>query len=583
MSSQLRCKPLEPGLNISVNVTDVSFNNSFWIVMDMNITFMNSNIANLSILVQKKSSTTDIFLNVIESQVGSQIILKDTAARLEKCQSVPKRVQQTKPSIELNNSTITVKSSYFEHFCSAFILNASVAHFSNVKFVKCVSTMPLIIGTNQNTLCITNCTFLSNIAPLLSLQHMSVGSITNSTITNNSFWYSWLHPAPGLISSSVSLLCLEMAHFSKNKVENGSVIGLWNKSVGIILSSEVSDNVVGGDYAAISVMPSGSVKIDGSKFMWNKGGAVLITNGVVVVTKNCLFLGNSAFFGAAMYMQIQEEFAQKCCTDINKNWILSHQNQIKKDIMKYLLDDDFMPLATQEKIIYNCTFASNSALFGAGAVFAGNLSLLLLKNSFVNNTATNPYGDAAGGGAVFLLHSNSIITNCTFEGNQAFAGGAIFADDTTLSIQSSNFSKNHAVADNNASLATGGAIYALSDSPGNVTSVFSQCIFDDNQASEEGGAVASVVFIKIEKSTFNRNRAIYGGAISCSFVVIKSCKFDANTGEEGGALRFYKQTVISHTNFTQNLASAGGAILAEIESSLSCIFCSFDGNTAGFR
>ncbi len=584
-SSRFTCKPLWPGLHISINVTDVSFNNSCWIVMDMNIAFVNCDIANLSIFVEKESSGADVHLHVINSQIGSQIVVNKAAGILEKCQSIPKTVLWRKTLILANNSTITVKSTHFKHVCGAFILNASTGHFRNVKFVDCTSTAPLITGTNRSFVSISNCTYISNMSPLVNVEHMSVGQIANSTIINNSFCYPLSHTVPGLISSVESVLYLRNSHFCKNSVENGSIVGLLNNSVGIIVSSEFTENnnMLTMDHAVILVSSSGIVKIDGSTFVWNKGGAVRIFNGLAVVIKHCLFHRNSANYGGAIYMELAEGRLRNYCPDLCNNWNMTSQTQVEINIMKNIPDFHFLPLVTtHDKIIYNCTFTNNSAVFGAGAVLADNVSFLLLKNNFVNNSVTNHLW--ATGGAVLLSYCYSNVTNCTFEGNMAFLGGAIYANATTIFVRLSTFTRNQA---GKTSLASGGVLQALNSRvSGTMSVVISGCVFEHNKASGNGGAVNSLhhVSTQIEDTTFNRNSGMDGGAIHCKSVTIKNCTFNSNTGDEGGALHFSNHTVISHTNFTYNSAfGAGGAIVGERMSSLSCIFCSFYSNSAGLR
>ncbi len=516
------------------------------------------------------------------------MVINEASATLENCQTIPKTILQTNTLIMANNSTITVQSSMF-HFCGAIILNGSFGHFSDVMFVNCTSIAPLITATNQSTLSMTNCTFLSNAALLVTVKHMSVGNITNSTIKNNSF--SSTLPAlsdaiPSLIACIGSVLKVEKSCFCNNALSNGSVVSLSMQSVGIILSSEFSDNImVSGENVAVSIAPNVNILISGATFKHNKGCAVGISSAFVVVIKQSIFISNFANNGAAiLLMNPDEEFPEKIYPDINKKWNMTAENQERMEIMRKFLNFHYIPLVTtQEKIIYNCTFINNSAVFRGGALHAENVSLILLKNSFINNSVSLPYV-TFGGGAIFLAWCHSWITNCSFEGNNAlYMGGAISTEVTTFSIQSSMFINNHA-AGQQASL--GGAVMATNTYLfGNVTGEISQCVFKYNEASGHGGAVAAYdVPIQIKSSIFSRNRAMTGGAIAGPSLVIKSCLFDSNTADGGGAVRCLNQTVISHTNFTGNSASgAGGAIYGDSLSSLSCIYCFFHRNSAGLR
>ncbi|MBE6463150.1 MAG: autotransporter domain-containing protein [Alphaproteobacteria bacterium] len=262
--------------------------------------------------------------------------------------------------------------------------------------------------------------------------------------------------------------------------------------------------------------------------------------------------------------------------------------------------------------IADSTFTGNTSVVDGGAIYnTGELSIT--DAIFESNKASvNGNADEGYGGAIFSVGRDVTIANSEFTGNTAYVSGAIHESMNStgeMSIENSNFTNNHAAADggavsiskkatidtavftsNTAGLSEGnvtastetnggGAIFVAQKGNATLTNVefynnksgahggaiasrhfanqgyitLGAAIFDGNEASEEGGALASIYdgVIDITDSTFTNNKAgTEGGAI----YIGKATNYAGNASVEstnGGTLN------LSGTNvFTGN--TAGG-------------------------
>jgi predicted outer membrane repeat protein len=127
--------------------------------------------------------------------------------------------------------------------------------------------------------------------------------------------------------------------------------------------------------------------------------------------------------------------------------------------------------------------------------------------------------------------------------------------------------------------AKGGAITALATSGVNNRLEVSKCIFENNTATDTGGAIYSeAASLRVSNTVFRFNSASSssssGGAISVrnKLLELSTSNFVANSASQGGAVYGYNFGVpngggpvtISNCNFSNNLATTqGGAFFAE--------------------
>ena len=170
-------------------------------------------------------------------------------------------------------------------------------------------------------------------------------------------------------------------------------------------------------------------------------------------------------------------------------------------------------------------------------------------------------GIGANGAGMTCVGSSPTLKNCRFEDNHASEyGGAIYAYRGAVSIVSCTFHQNSA---KNGGAFSGRGHSSLTDPIFTVE----DCHFTENQASSTGGAC------------WVRDRVS---------LTISECEFAFNhAGSTGGAIRGdyeVKAIVVDDTIFTGNSAGfVGGAIDFNYSGSLQIRRCTFDGHDAGSR
>jgi hypothetical protein len=178
-------------------------------------------------------------------------------------------------------------------------------------------------------------------------------------------------------------------------------------------------------------------------------------------------------------------------------------------------------------------------------------------------------GEEAGGGILlndFFMSSSSPeleIANCIITGNMAYWGGGMNAVDIeSLVVTNTSFELNQAI--------DGGGLFMIDS---NIT--FSDCVFKENTASDEGGGVYlwtwSNFDLYLDNLLFEGNNAYYGGALFSRLqfhAYTNNAIFTANTAEWGGGV--YASDGVYHcTNctFWSNEATSweenGGAVYGD--------------------
>ncbi len=144
-------------------------------------------------------------------------------------------------------------------------------------------------------------------------------------------------------------------------------------------------------------------------------------------------------------------------------------------------------------------------------------------------------GAAPIGGAIQIVNgSRPTIRHCLFEANFATnQGGAIYCREASAWVSDCRFLKNHS------DLWGGAIVCAQTD-----TVVVCDCVFEDNTAAYEGGAVASYgspwqVCLLLKSCIFKENQSgLTGGAVVTSGEdCLESCLFEGNRSKTGGAVR----------------------------------------------
>lgn len=125
------------------------------------------------------------------------------------------------------------------------------------------------------------------------------------------------------------------------------------------------------------------------------------------------------------------------------------------DMRKNIFNKSSVFMANSSAKIDSNTFANSNV---AGAIWAGDSSLIIENSVFINNQGIH-------GSGIQVFSASLTLDNVTMIGGSAEYGGAIFLASSTLSILDSNFSKNNASED-------GGVIYCYSGSGSIENSIF---------------------------------------------------------------------------------------------------------------
>ena len=222
--------------------------------------------------------------------------------------------------------------------------------------------------------------------------------------------------------------------------------------------------------------------------------------------------------------------------------------------------------------VSNATFTRNT--FSSGFPFSSCVHLehataTLKECRFRNNAAEN-------GAAVTGSHSNVTLANSRFEKNKAKRGGAVnIRDGSSITIRSCTFTSNE--AEENAGVLSASASHVhiqQSDFAENSADFSSGCLYLNESST-----------LELLDSTFDRNHAIYAGAIEMdeSSGNLTSCDFRSNVAFVNGGSLFVQNGSLSLQNchlFNGSAANGGGGIYA-IASRVSTRGSRFSNNTSG--
>jgi len=247
--------------------------------------------------------------------------------------------------------------------------------------------------------------------------------------------------------------------------------------------AEPEEQLVGGGLWSIE----SNLSINGCTFENNSaewGGGIYLYDATVEIT-NSSFRENAAYTGGGMTVGYSSLTMENCLFEGNSATAdgFSAGLHISSGTVAELTDCTFLDnqgngtLGVIEAIVEmeSCHFEGNEgATIGA---LASQLSTLTINDStFVDNAASEPSGHA---GALFSDHGSLDLTDSSFEGNSAgLEGGALFAQlGSSITASGCRFFAN---TSNNG----GGAVLVANESV-----VVSECLFVDNSATEEAGAL----------------------------------------------------------------------------------------------
>lgn len=151
---------------------------------------------------------------------------------------------------------------------------------------------------------------------------------------------------------------------------------------------------------------------------WSGGGLNLHMTDTVV--RNCIFRGNEASNGGALWMGGQGESSIENC--------LFEDNKSK-------LGGAIMMINSEPRMtLRNCTIRDNHATFAGGGIFAINVAFTMEDLLIVGNDSS----EKGGGLSVSNLNEGCVVRRCTIADNEGTLGSAVrMAEDSVLRIESS--------------------------------------------------------------------------------------------------------------------------------------------------
>ncbi len=526
-------------------MTGINFGMSVWSAAHLNLSMKNCQMRSLNI------KTTETRLHVSNSKMGSSIQIMDGSGMFVNCSFFGTNMSARSALISAENATVILKAMRIVNWQGREFLQISsgTGRITDVTFENCTAASSLIHVFNESKCTIENCKFLSNSGQIFNTQIKSVGTVQNAHFTDNKILHLILN-LPLIQCGLESHLELRNSHFVNNTIMLRAGGLFVNQSSCNVSNCSFKNNNVADNFAVVSVVKNGILKINKTIFSNNTGGAVSFHNSSNFVVSNCHFLGNSAEKGGAIFFQSKRD-----------------TNNKSKSVTSKKPFELSVPRITTGTVA-NCSFLDNTARNG-GAIAAEDVALILHNNMFANNS----------GGAVALFLSPANFTSCIFLANKASGeGGAISSYLASLFVFSSTFTANEAA---DTRFSGGGAIVVASARK----VILSNSTFHRNIGTRGGAIDASAVNLVMDNSTFIENNGRQGGAAYCSqsAVILKHSSFQSNTAlASGGALEFELSSIctMEHVHFSNNSAQSGGAIFAGRNLSLFCNFCTFSNNSA---
>ena len=398
-------------------------------------------------------------------------------------------------------------------------LSASNVTFSNNTALARKSAGGAVFSADFD---LANCSFLGNFAvqPAVEARHSNSGGAIATT-----FALALIDvDLGGCLQNQVSRQSLQDCVFSGNVAGgNGGAMFMSGECATFVFmhNCTFSENgaILGSAYYAVG---AGSLHMFNSHFLANiakMAGTVFLAEPVASKFGNCRFSSNRAPVGAALLVNSAYEVT------ITDSQFLNNEGSSGAVVRLANIND--------YTIVYNSTFIGNDAAQSNGGALSLQNSYVLGNVSLTDCLFHNNSGGLGGGAYINMAtHDCTVrIVGCSFDLNVANygAGLAVVASRVTVSGLTS-FSENFAYT-------SGGGV--LVDKMSSVQ--FSDCIFDENLANNDGGSIAmiGVSVISVNRSSFTDDDATRGGSIAIlehSAASIVRCSFDTNVASNGGSV-----------------------------------------------
>ena len=320
--------------------------------------------------------------------------------------------------------------------------------------------------------------------------------------------------------------------FQNNQAENGGGLHIEGRSNALIKSSDFQSNNASVNGGGAFNRSANAVTFIDCDFNQNRalngtGGAIYFGDVTIGAVTQCRFnINEAALSGGGVFLGSNTIVDFSTC-DFLSNESGDHGGGVYTNSHQTSFD--------------NCIFKSNTtANVGGGLYIYAGLLVTVTQCSFTTNQALS-------GGGMGNYTSSPTVTSCEFYGNQATNGGAIFNHKALPEFHSCSITENQAHQ--------GGAAYDLDSDPH-----FIDCNVDSNSADQGGAFYEYQSRGQFDECTVLSNTAVgSGGGMYISTGMwaprISRCLFRDNAAStDGGAIESDSTdvVVIDRTRFCGN-------------------------------
>jgi len=299
------------------------------------------------------------------------------------------------------------------------------------------------------------------------------------------------------------------------------------------------------------------------------GDIVLVANGTYIGTGNY----NIEFKGKAITVKSTEN-PENCiidCQQLGRGFIYLNTRLQQPSIIEGFTIRNGVSKSGKGGGVYcevsspeikRCIFINNEAGSGGG-VYIEDLyrSNKITDCKFENNTAAWE----GGGLSVGYDSLSSVISGCTFYGNSAGSGGGVYSHSVAVFTE--------CVFDSNDARYSGGGVRTDSFD----TTSFSNCSFKNNFTSDSGGALYAWKSTVTNCSFVNniaRGSYCDGGGMYSNSSTINNCLFQGNFASENGGGLWGNDSEITNCSLNDNQANKGAGLYLNLDSEvINCTFC----------
>ena len=411
---------------------------------------------------------------------------------------------------------------------------------------------------NESRLDIQNCTLSNNVVSDFSIKLYSLHSIAIESSNFEENCANDFIQLENVINMTVVDSC-----FHSNVVQNGLIVHLGCGYSPLASFFSFHNSFVSNNMATLS--DGGILFVIGSQtfirnciFQGNvvngNGNALTISRSSLTVINMTIFKENKASLGGAV--------AGKSI-----RYFYVYRSNFTANSAKN--GGALMIIEGKAIVIQNCNFNSNTAKGHGGALLIHSPMLKIVQSHYFNNTALE--GD---GGAINITCDDLHVASSNFSSNSAGSGGALTINKKyqgRIVFNNTIFERNHARKGNGGAMVTTLTEYKdifKNDSKYNSDAVkftVGYSTFNKNFAKRGGAISFTKIVILIEHSNFSSNYADFrGGALflNTSSTIIKRCIFQDNFADSKGGAMSYSGTFlsISHSFFYRNEANNGGGL-----------------------